>query len=218
MYDNVFFDLDGTLTDSGPGITNCVMYALERFGIRVERREELYCFIGPPLMDSFQRFYGFSEQDARRAVQYYRERYHVTGLFENEVYPGVPEMLEQLRAAGKRLWVATSKPEALARRVLDHFSLTAAFEGICGASADDTRTSKGEVIRYALECCGNPPPETVLMAGDRKHDVLGAAECGLDCLGVLYGYGDRAELDGAGAKYLADSPAEAALLILSAGN
>ena len=218
MYDYIFFDLDGTLTDPGLGITNSVMYALGKFGITVSDRSALYPFIGPPLLDSFQRYYGLTEEQSRAATRYYREVFSVTGLFENEVYPGVPEMLEHLRGAGRQLVVATSKPEEFARRILVHFSLDGYFARTCGAAMDETRTRKDEVIRYALERCGSPAPDRVLMVGDREHDVLGAAKCGIETLGVLYGYGGRAELEAAGAKYLAETVGDVEDIILGAGN
>ena len=204
---HIFFDLDGTLTDPGLGITNSVMHALARFGIRVDDRTSLYKYIGPPLMDSFREFNGFSDDEARAAVAAYREYFSVTGLFENEVYPGIPELLERLKAAGKKLVVATSKPEAFSLRILEHFDLLPYFDFVAGASMDETRAQKWQVIRWAQDSFCRPG-DRICMVGDRKHDVEGAARCGLPCLGVLYGYGSREELDAAGACALAASPAE----------
>jgi len=215
FYTDIFFDLDGTLTDPGLGITNSVMHALRHYGIPVPPREELYRFIGPPLVDSFMRWYGFSAARAREAVDVYREHFAEVGLFENEVYPGVPEMLKRLRAAGRRLVVATSKPEPFALRILEHFGLAEDFDLIAGATMDETRAHKWEVIAYALARCADPPRSRVLMVGDREHDVLGARRCGLDCLGVLYGYGSRSELAAAGAAALAETPERVADFILS---
>lgn len=215
-YSWIFFDLDGTLTDPGLGITNSVMYALERFGIRTEERSSLYKYIGPPLMDSFREFNGFDEEDCRRAVAAYREYFADRGLFENEVYPGIPALLNRLRAAGKRLCVATSKPEDFALRILRHFELDGYFDFVAGACMDETRTQKWEVIGWGLEQCGITEPGAVLMAGDRKHDVLGAARFGMDCVGILYGYGSAEELTGAGAAALVSSPAELGDYILGA--
>ncbi len=198
-YTHIFFDLDGTLTDPGQGITNAVRYALERWGIHVEDRRALYPFIGPPLVDSFMRFYSFSASDARAAVDVYREYFADRGIFENELYPGIPELLARLRGAGLKLVMATSKPEEFARRIAEHFGIAQYFDCIAGAAMDETRTQKWEVIEYALERCGNPDRGAVLMVGDREHDVLGAARCGIRCLGVLYGYGSRDELLAAGA-------------------
>ena len=198
-FTHIFFDLDGTLTDPGVGITNSVAYALERYGIHVADRRDLYPFIGPPLVDSFKQFYGFSPADARAAVDVYREYFADRGIFENEIYPGIPELLARLRGAGLKLVMATSKPEGFAVRIAEHFGIAQYFDCIAGAAMDETRTAKWEVIEYALERCGVADRSAVLMVGDREHDVLGAARCGLACLGVLYGYGSREELEGAGA-------------------
>lgn len=207
MADTILFDLDGTLTDPGLGITNSIMHALKKMSIPLPERQELYQFIGPPLMDSFHRHYGLDEASCAQAVVYYREYFSVTGLFENEVYPGIREMLGTLRQAGKKLVLATSKPELYARRILEHFALSRYFTHIVGATMDETRTAKHEVIAYALEAFGIDPAGAI-MVGDREHDVLGARKNGLACVGVLYGYGSRRELTDAGAVALADSPEE----------
>jgi len=204
-YPYIFFDLDGTLTDPGEGITRSVAWALERFGIRVDDRRTLYPFIGPPLAESFQRFYGFSPDDARAAVDVFREYFVDRGIFENEMYPGIPAMLARLRAAGHKLVIATSKPEGFAARIAEHFGIAEDFDLIAGAAMDETRTHKWEVIAYALERLGHPAPAEVLMVGDREHDVLGAARCGVQTLGVLYGYGSREELIRAGAVAVAET-------------
>ena len=204
-YTHIFFDLDGTLTDPGLGITNAVMYALERYGIRVTDRRALYRFIGPPLVDSFREYYGFSPADARAAVDVYREYFADWGIFENEVYPGIPALLARLRERGLKLVMATSKPEEFAVRIAEHFGIAEYFDCIAGAAMDETRTQKWGVIEYALARCGVTDRGSVLMVGDREHDVLGAARCGIACLGVLYGYGDRAELEGAGAVAVAET-------------
>lgn len=204
-YPYVFFDLDGTLTDPGAGITNSVAYALERYGIHVADRRTLYPFIGPPLVDSFMRFYDFSPADARAAVDVYREYFADRGIFENELYPGIPALLERLRAAGRRLVIATSKPEPFALRIAEHFGIAQFFDCVAGAAMDETRTAKWEVVEYALGRCGSPDPAAVLMVGDREHDVQGAARCGVATLGVLYGYGSRAELTDAGAVAVAET-------------
>ena len=205
QYTHIFFDLDGTLTDPGLGITNAVRYALERWGIRVDDRRALYPFIGPPLVDSFMRFYGFSAADARAAVDVYREYFAEKGIFENEVYPGIPELLSRLKKAGLKLVMATSKPEPFALRIAEHFGLAKYFDCVAGAAMDETRTQKWEVVEYALSRCGVTDRAAVLMVGDREHDVLGAARCGIRTLGVLYGYGSREELESAGAVAVADS-------------
>lgn len=213
MADTILFDLDGTLTDPGLGITNSIMHALKKMSIPLPERQALYQFIGPPLMDSFHERYGLDEASCAQAVVYYRERFSVTGLFENEVYPGIHEMLGALRQAGKKLVLATSKPELYARRILEHFDLARYFTHIVGATMDETRTAKHEVIAYALEAFGIDPADAV-MVGDREHDVLGARKNGLACVGVLYGYGSRRELTDAGATALADSPEELLCILM----
>ncbi len=205
QYQNLLFDLDGTLTDPGLGIINSVAYALNKFGITVSDRSALFSFIGPPLIESFMRFYSFSREDAERAVAYYREYFSEIGIFENTPYEGIHSTLEQLRSSGKRLFVATSKPEVYARRITDHFSLTPYFEYIAGASFDETRSEKWDVIRYALDTCELRDKSRTVMIGDRKHDMLGAQKTGLDAIGVLWGYGDREELASAGATHIVET-------------
>jgi phosphoglycolate phosphatase len=157
MYDICFFDLDGTIIDSSPGITNSVMYALEKFGIEETEREKLYKFIGPPLTDSFARFYGFDDEKSWKAVEHYREYYQDTGIFECSVYPGFEKSLKALKAAGKRLFVATSKPEVYARRIIEHFDLDQYFEYVAGMELDGGRGSKAEVIGYLIDTCRMQP-------------------------------------------------------------
>jgi len=205
MYNTILFDLDGTLTDPGLGITNSAAYALKKHGIEVTDRTVLYPFIGPPLLDSFQRFYGFSEEQSEQAVADYREYFREKGLFENEVYSGVEELLQRLKESGKRLIIATSKPEEFAVKILKHFGLASYFDYIVGATMDSSRSKKGDVIAYALEVCGITDKTDVVMVGDREHDVLGAKENGLDSVGVLYGYGSREELEKAGATCVAET-------------
>ena len=212
QYQNLLFDLDGTLTDPGLGITNSVAYALNKFGITVSDRSALFSFIGPPLIESFMRFYSFSREDAERAVVYYREYFSEIGIFENTPYEGIHSTLEQLRSSGKRLFVATSKPEVYARRITDHFSLTPYFEYIAGASFDETRSEKWDVIRYALATCELRDKSRTVMIGDRKHDMIGAKKTGLDAIGVLWGFGDRAELEETGADIILESVADLKLL------
>lgn len=207
-YDIFFFDLDGTITDSSLGITNSVMYALKKYGIEEKDRSRLYRFIGPPLNFSFREYYGFSEEEAWEAVKYYREYYQDTGIFENRVYDGFEEMLKELKAAGKKMIVATSKPEPYARRIIEHFGLSGYFDYVAGMELDGDRGTKTEVIRYALKKCCIKDTEKVLMVGDREHDVTGAKETGLACLGVLYGFGTREELEEAGADYIAEKPGD----------
>lgn len=214
-YHTLLFDLDGTITDPGIGITNSVMHALKYFGIEVADRSELYKFIGPPLMDSFARFYGFSEEDCKKATTYYREYYAVKGLYENEVYDGIKDMLKQLKQAGFCVGMATSKPEHFAKQIMEHFHLTEYFDYIAGSAMDETRTNKAEVIEYALEAMKITDRSGVLMIGDREYDVKGAAQCGIDCMGVLFGYGNRKELESAGTRYIATQVSDIAKIILA---
>lgn len=204
MYKTVLFDLDGTLTDPGLGITNSVAYALKKYGIEVEEREKLYSFIGPPLNDSFKKYYGFSDEKAMEAIMYYREYFSDKGIFENEVYDGIKELLRRVKASGRKIILATSKPEKFALRILEHFELTEFFDVVAGASMDEKRNKKGDVIKYALEK-GCLTPEDAVMIGDREHDILGAQENGIDTIGVLYGYGSRDELEKAGAMHIAET-------------
>ncbi len=210
--ESVLFDLDGTLTDPFEGITNSIVHALRYFGIEVADRRELACFIGPPLVESFRLRFGFSEAEACRAVAHYREYYAARGIFENTVYDGIPQLLDALKAAGRRLILATSKPEVFAERILAHFSLTQ-FDVVAGATLDSSRVEKADVIAYALEKAGIGA-EHAVMVGDRKHDVLGARANEIPCVGVLYGYGSREELTAAGAAALARSPQALADVLL----
>lgn len=214
MYQTVLFDLDGTLTDPGVGITNSVMYALKKYGIEVSDRTELYKFIGPPLQESFELFYEFPEEKAGEAVKYYREHYSKTGIFENKVYDGLEDTLKKLKNSGKNLVVATAKPELFANQILEHFHLAEYFSFVAGANMDGSRTRKDEVIAYALESCGISDYKQAVMVGDREHDVLGAARFGIDTIGVLYGYGSREELEQAGAVYLAERPEDICRFVL----
>ncbi len=203
----MLFDLDGTLTDPGLGITNSVMYALRKFGVEVPERSQLYPFIGPSLKDSFRSCYGFSDEQCELAVTYYREYFKKKGMFENEVYDGIHDLLTRLKASGRSLIVATSKPEVFAVDILRHFDLYKYFDFVAGATLNDVRNKKADIIRYALESCGIAKSSAV-MIGDRKHDMIGAKENGLDSIGVLYGYGNYDELKAAGATMLAAEPAD----------
>ena len=202
MYKHILFDLDGTLTDPMLGITNAVMYALEKFGIHTEDRTTLYKYIGPPLIYSFTNFAGLSEEDARKAVVYYREHYAPVGKFENTVYDGIPELLEKLKGMGKDIVLATSKPEPFSIDILKHFDLFDYFDFVAGSTLDETRTKKEEVIAYALKE-HNIDINDAIMIGDREHDIIGAKKNGLKSMGILYGYGSEEELRAAGADYIA---------------
>ena len=209
----VLYDLDGTLTDPGEGIVNSFCYALRAYGIPVsEDRRVYYGVIGPPLADSFMEYGGFDRAGALEAVGKYREYFAEKGIFENEVYPGIPRLLEENRAAGRRNIVATSKPEVFTRRILEHFGLAPLVDGISGATMDEKRTAKEEVIAHALRTFGLKPEEAV-MVGDRKHDAAGAAACGVDFIGVSWGYGSEEELREAGAERIARSVEELSRLL-----
>lgn len=209
----VLFDLDGTLTEPSEGITNSVKYALAKFGISVSDKSELYKFIGPPLYDSFVNFYGFSHDDANLAVAYYREYFAPHGIYENCVYEGIPEMLERLKTSGKTLVLATSKPEKFALEILRHFGLAKYFDLAYGATMDEKRNKKDEVIAYALSQ-GNIDPDDAVMVGDRIYDIEGGHKNGLVSVGVLFGYGDRAELEGAKAEFIAKDVPELEKILL----
>jgi phosphoglycolate phosphatase len=207
-YDNVLFDLDGTLTDPKTGITKSVQYALDKLGIHVEDPDELVHFIGPPLIDSFREYYGFDTHLANQAIGYYRERFAQTGIFENKLYPGIPELLAGLKNQGRRLFVATSKPTAFSLRILQHFGLDPYFEGVVGSELDGTRNAKTEVIEYVLASYHLTAKDRIVMIGDRKHDVIGAKANGIDSIGVTYGYGSFAEMEECKPTYIVESIAE----------
>lgn len=215
MYQYILFDLDGTLTDPGLGITNSVMYALNKFSIEVTDRTSLYKFIGPPLRDSFETFYGFSKEESELAVTYYREYFSVHGLYENEVYDGIEKLLMELKKSNKSLIVATSKPEEFAIKILKHFHLEQYFDFIAGATMDGSRDKKADVISYALNSCNISDFSSTIMIGDRKHDILGANQVGLDSIGVLFGYGNYEELNAAGATYIAENTSDILEFILN---
>lgn len=207
-YEYILFDLDGTLTDPAIGITNSVMYALKKYGIEVSDRSELYKFIGPPLGDSFEKYYGFSKEEAKTAVEYYREYYRDKGIFENLVYDGLEDLLKTLKDNNKILIVATSKPEVFAKQILEHFNIGKYFTYIAGSNLDGTRVKKDEVIKYAIESCNIIDLSKAIMIGDREHDIIGAKVVGINSIGVLFGYGDRSELENAGANFIVDTVAD----------
>ncbi|MBO7630842.1 MAG: HAD family hydrolase [Lachnospiraceae bacterium] len=207
------FDLDGTLTDPAIGITNSVMHALEKYNIRVKDRSELYPFIGPPLTDSFRKYFGFTEEQANQAVVYYREYFRDTGIFENKVYDGIPELLAELKKRGCKVALATSKPYEFAVRILKHFQLYDYFDFFGAATMDGRITKKADVIAELFRELDNADKSEMLMIGDRDQDIAGAKANGLRSAGVLWGYGSEEELTGAGADYLAAKPED--LLILT---
>lgn len=213
-YTHLFLDLDGTLSDSAPGIVRSAQYALEAFGIHVDNLDDLLCFVGPPLEESFQEFYHLTPSQADEAVKVYRRRYEKIGVYENALYPGIPQFLDKARQAGKVLMVATSKPQRMADLVLSHFGIADRFAFV-GGREDSSRRTKEEVIRYVMKENGLTRTEDIVMIGDRKHDVLGAKAVGLDSVGVLYGYGSRDEFQVAGATYIVDTLKELEELLLA---
>lgn len=212
-YSYVLFDLDGTLTDPGEGITNSVMYALNKLGIAESDRAKLYKFIGPPLVDSFKEFYGFSDEKAWQGVELYREYFGDKGIYENRVYDGMYKVLDELKANGVRLYVATSKPTFYTNKILDKFNLTKYFELVSGSAMDEKNSDKATIIKYAVDTA-NIPRDKALMIGDRKFDILGAKANNMDSVGVLFGYGSKDELVGVDATYIVDSPEELLNIIL----
>lgn len=199
----LLFDLDGTLTDPGEGITNSVAYALGKFGISVADKRELYPYIGPPLTESFRRCHGLSAEQAKQAVGFYREYFSDKGMFENVPYDGVRLLLSELRNKGYTLLIATSKPEEFSIQILRHFSMEEYFDFVAGNTLDESRPTKAEVIGYLKEHYPLMNVDNALMIGDRKYDIDGAISNGLPSIGVLYGYGSRDELERAGATALA---------------
>ena len=203
---HILFDLDGTLTDPMMGITKSVRYALNYYGIEVNDINDLLPFIGPPLRDSFKEYYGFDEAKANEAVEKYREYYKTDGIFDNKVYQGMVECLQTLKDNGKKLYVATSKPEFFAKQIIEHFSLSKYFEYV-GGSEFNSREKKAEVIEYVLKT-NQIDNDDVIMVGDRKHDIIGAHENKIPCVGVLYGYGTEDELKQYQADYLVSTVEE----------
>lgn len=216
QYKYLLFDLDGTLTDPKEGITRCVQYALQSFGIEVKSLDELICFIGPPLRESFQNFYGMSEADAEKAVEKYRERFSAVGKFENSVLPGIIPMLKKLKEAGKIMALSTSKPWVFAEQILKKYELDSYFSVVVGSELDGTRDEKQEVILETLKRFGlEKGSKEAVMIGDRRHDILGAKKCGLDGIGVRFGYAEEGELEKAGAVMIADTVEELQRMLLS---
>lgn len=201
----ILFDLDGTLTDSGEGIINCALLALEHFGLPLPSREEMRVFVGPPLQDTFVK-YGVPKDKTDEAIQVYRSRYIPIGKFENHPYPGIPELLEALISQGHRLYVATSKPEFMSLEIMEHFDIAKYFTRICGASFDQSRSTKEDVIAYLLNETGEA--SSMVMVGDTKFDILGAKAHEIPAIGVSWGYGKVEDMVAAGAVGIAHSTRE----------
>lgn len=209
---HILLDLDGVISDNSDGITNGVAAVMRHIGLAVPEKSELLKFIGPPLSEAFEEYLGLSKDDALEAVKIYREYYRETGIFENVMYDGVPEMLASLKDDGYKLYLATSKPEEFARRICERFNIDGYFTYIGGATFDGKRGKKSDVIQYVLDTF-QIHEDSAIMIGDRHHDVHGATACGLKCIGVLYGFGDKAELLEAGAVSLANRPYEICSII-----
>ena len=215
-WDTILFDLDGTITDSQMSITESTAYALRCYGIRVEDTAELKAFIGPPLQDSFMRFYGFSAEQGVEAISKFREYFNREGWQKDVAYAGIERTLQRLTEAGKKLLVATSKPEVYAIRILEHLNLRRYFSAVYGAPlAEHTGARKDLIVARALKESGVTDLNCAVMVGDRSHDVIGAKTAGIETVGVLYGYGSREELLQAGALLLANDPEELCAILLS---
>lgn len=213
-YKYIFFDLDGTIIDSSEGVTNSVAYALEKYNIKVSDKKELYKFIGPPIIESFQKFYGFSKEEANTALKYYREHYKEEGVLENTLYPGIVDLIKALKDDNRTLIIATSKPEVYAKQILEDFGIAKFFTHIAGSTLDGTRLTKSHVVKYAVEISDIEDFSKAVMIGDREYDVLGAKEMGLSSIGVLYGFGSRKELEKAGADFIATSAKDIGKILL----
>lgn len=214
-YKFILFDLDGTLTDPKVGITKSIQYALRKFGIEESNLENLEKFIGPPLISALMEYYSFDEAKARKGVEYYREYFAETGIFENELFSKIPELLAGLKAADKELILATSKPTVYAERILQHFGIRKYFSEVIGSNLDGTRVEKKDIIEYILLDTEGIDQGNVIMVGDRKHDLIGAGENNIDSIGVTYGYGSVEELEKEKPSFLANSVEELGELLLS---
>lgn len=213
MFKYILFDLDGTLTDPKVGITTCAQYALASVGIDEPDLDKLEPFIGPPLHESFMQFYGFDKDMAMKLVEKYRERFNHIGIFENEIYPGIPKMLQTLKEKGCKISIASSKPTVLVERILVHFDIKQYFDSVVGSNLDGSRTKKEEVVEEALHQLACVKEETA-MVGDRKFDIEGAKAFGLTSIGVSFGYAAENELEEAGADYIVDSVEELQEILL----
>ena len=202
------FDLDGTIINPKEGITKSVQYALKFFSIEITNLDELQKFIGPPLRDSFREFYNFSEKETEKAVEKYREYFSEKGMYENTLYPGIIDLLKQLKTDGIVLAIATSKPTFFADKIAEHFNFKRYFDFIAGSELDGARSRKSEVIEYALDIIDPKRKKSPIMIGDRKHDIIGAKETGIESIGVTWGYGSHIELEESNATWIISSPKE----------
>jgi len=212
-YKNIIFDLDGTLTDSAEGVTRAAQYALKQLGIETNL-DQLKPFIGPPLQHSFQKYYGFNEEEIKHVITYFRQYYQEKGLYENKLYPYVPEMLAKLSQGGKKLYLATSKLTGFAETILQHFQIDHYFTSIAGANHDGSRAKKRDVLKYLLAHNNSLDKGQTVMVGDHKDDISGAHDCSIDSIAVTYGYGLLEELQKEGPTGLAHSVSELAGILL----
>lgn len=203
MIEYVLFDLDGTLTDSAPGILNSIEYAINKMGFEKESRENLSRFLGPPLTEAFSEYFNLNLEDAYKMVECYREYYRDKGIFENNLYDGIKDLLNNI--SSKKIGLATSKPEHFAIQILKHFDLFKYFDVVCGSPVKETKCSKGDIIKRALEELNADDKSKVVMVGDRKYDATGSKEAGIKSVGVLYGYGDKKELEDAKFDYICET-------------
>lgn len=213
-FEYILFDLDGTITDSGEGITKAVQYSLKHFDILVENLDDLRKFIGPPLRDSYIKFYDFDNVKAELGIVKFREYYEDKGIFENKLYEGIVTVLEELNKNKKTIILATSKPEVYAKQILKHFNIDKYFSVIAGADFEETRVNKSDVIKYAINQLNIEDLSKVVMIGDREHDIIGAKENNLKSIGVLYGFGDVVELTQCRADYIVKTPQDILNIIL----
>lgn len=206
MYQTILFDLDGTLTDPKEGITKCVQYALKHLGIVEDDLRQLECFIGPPLREQFMERYGFDQEKSNFAVEKYRERFSTTGLYENKIYPGIKDLLEELKSSGRVMALASSKPTIYCEKILEHFEIAQYFQVIVGSELDGQRTDKAQVVEEALNqlLLQEKEKDHVVMVGDRRHDIVGAKKNGVYTIGLRLGYAEEGELEKAGADKIAE--------------
>ncbi len=217
MIETILFDLDGTISDSARGITRCVQYALSKFGIEVKDLSELVCFVGPPPPHMFKEKYGFSDEQALLGLEYFRERYRTKGINENEIYPGVINMLEKLKRAGKVTALATSKPRVFAEHICERYGIAKYLDFISGSELDNSRMEKSDVIEHVLVQLGitDAQKDGTVMVGDRMYDIIGAHQCGIKCVGVTYGYAEDGELREYGADHICSSVSSLTEYLLS---
>lgn len=212
----VFFDLDGTVTESAPGIVNSVVYAINKLGAKMPSQEELYGFVGPPLSESFVKYCGIAPSETKKAIDAFREYFAEKGMFENSVYPGIPELTEKLRKAGTKVVLATSKPQPFAEKILTHFGVVSGFDRVFGNTMDEKYFDKKALFRDIFEelCIGESDLGGCVMVGDRSSDIEGAHHAGIKAIGVLYGYGSKAELESAGADHIVETVADLEKVLL----